>query len=355
MPPLSVMLKPASSMCNLKCKYCFYNDLANKRESKNYGFMPLKTAEATIKKAFEFSKGESINFAFQGGEPTLAGIDFYKGFVELVKKYNVGNADITFAFQTNGVLLNEDWISFFKKNSFLIGLSIDGDEEMNCLRINKSGDNSFNDALNALEMLDYNKIQYNVLCVVSKKNFKNLNRTYCFFRSQGVKYIQFIPCLKGYGENNSEYALSSTEYGQFLIDLFGLYQYDYYRGGYISVRNLDNFVRLARGERAEMCSMRGHCSIQFIIEGDGTVFPCDFYCLDEFKLGNINENDFDSLAKSSVAKSFIFESIPVLEKCQKCNYYKLCMGGCKRYNLDNDYCESFKMFFDKTLPYLMLK
>lgn len=355
MPSLSVMLKPSSSMCNLNCKYCFYNDLSQKRESKNYGIMSLDTAEVVVKKAFDFCKGASVNFAFQGGEPTLCGIDFYKNFVEMEKKYNIYNLKVTYGFQTNGVLLNQEWISFFKKNNFLVGLSLDGDEEMNSLRVDRNGKNSFTSALNALELLDYNNIDYNVLTVVTKHNYKNLNRTYCFLKSQGVKFMQFIPCLKGYKEKESDFALDPYEYGNFLIDLFGLYRYDYYRAKYISVRNLDNYVRLARGENAEMCSMKGHCSVQFVIEGDGTVFPCDFYCLDEYAMGNINKNDFFFLAKMPVAINFIKESLQIEKKCKDCNYFKLCMGGCKRYNLDNDYCISYKMFFDKCLPYLTLK
>lgn len=357
MPPISVLIKPASSKCNLDCEYCFYRDLASKRTTADCGMMSERVASELIGKAFDFAAGTSVSFAFQGGEPTLRGLDFFKFFTDEAERQNTRGAKVTFSLQTNGVLVDEQFARFFREKGFLIGLSVDGDEEMNGARKDFGGKNAFHSALAALELFEKEGVDYNVLAVVTKKNFKNPERTYGFFRGQGVKYIQLIPCLRGFEtvSNIDEYALSPEEYGRFLVEIFKLYRRDYYAGKYVSVRSLDNYVRLARGERAEQCGMNGHCSVQFVVEADGTCFPCDFYCVDKYALGNVERENFVAMATNNVAKSFILESLSVEERCKECRWYKLCMGGCKRYNADADYCAAYKHFFETCAPYLRLE
>jgi uncharacterized protein len=310
--------------------------------------MSLSTLENAVKKAFEFAGSNQVNFAFQGGEPTLSGLTFYRSFIELVKRYNISGAPVTYALQTNGILLDKVWFKFLKENNFLVGLSIDGDEGMNAYRVDKGGINAFEQILDTLDGLKAYGVEFNTLTVVTKLNYKHLNRTYSFLRSRGVKYMQFISCLKGIKGGVSPYALDMPEYEEFLVRLFGLYFNDYMSGNYISIRNFDNYVQVARGGEAEMCGLRGYCGIQFVIEGDGTVFPCDFYCLDEYKLGNINESSYRELAETQAARQFLKESLVIEDKCRSCEFYRLCKGGCKRYNIDNDYCAAYKGFFRRS-------
>jgi len=167
--PISVMIKPSSSACNLKCKYCFYASLSSEREAYSKGFMSIETAENIIKSAVEYTKGTEIIFTFQGGEPMLSKLDFYEAFVALIRKYNTYNSRITYCLQTNGTLINEDWCRFFKDNNFLIGVSLDGNEKQNEYRVYPDGSPSFDDVLNGIELLKKYKVQFNVLSVVTKQ------------------------------------------------------------------------------------------------------------------------------------------------------------------------------------------
>ena len=137
--PVSVMLKPSSSACNLKCEYCFYTSLADKRDTAFKGYMTEETAGNVIKSALEYANGTEAFFTFQGGEPLLSGIDFFRMFVEKEKALNTGHSKITNCIQTNATLINDEWCSFFKQNHILVGVSLDGDKETNSYRIYKDG------------------------------------------------------------------------------------------------------------------------------------------------------------------------------------------------------------------------
>lgn len=352
MPALSIMIKPASSLCNLRCKYCFYCDVASHRDVFSLGVMEETTAENLIRSALDFADGCSVAFAFQGGEPLIAGIDYFKSFTEKVNRYNLKNSEIFYSIQTNGTLVDDEWASFFHDNKFLVGLSLDGDYEGNKFRVDANGQNSYYKITKAAKKFDKYKVEYNILTVLTGYCAENAERIYKHFRLQGMKYLQFIPCLRPMGDNTqSELYMTPEQYSDFLIRIFNLYVKDFMRGNYMSIRQFDNWVRMYLGQRGEQCGLMGHCTHQFVCEGNGNIYPCDFYCTDEWLLGNINKSSLKSLAQSKTATEFIKESLPVPEKCKKCNYYPLCRaGGCKRNRESGDYCESYKKFFSSCLP-----
>ena len=353
MPPLSIMIKPASSLCNLRCRYCFYHDVSNIRSVASFGVMSERTAGSLIKKALDFAAGESVAFAFQGGEPTLAGLDFYRFFTEKVKEENTLGSKIYFSIQTNGTTITDEWAKFFAENGFLVGLSLDGDFEGNKFRVDLGGQNTFYKILSAADKLRRFGAEFNILTVLTGKCADRIDEIYSFFKSRGFKYIQFIPCLRPFGDNSeSELYMTNEQYAKFLIHAFNRYVKDYVRGQYTSVRYFDNLVHLYLGNPTEQCGMCGHCTHQFVAEGNGNIYPCDFYCTDEWLLGNINDAPtFESLAKCGRATEFLKESLAVPDKCQKCRYYPLCRaGGCKRTRADRDYCEAYKKFFSSCLP-----
>ncbi|MDE7373700.1 MAG: radical SAM protein, partial [Clostridia bacterium] len=341
MPALSVMIKPASSLCNMRCRYCFYHYLSEARETYSYGLMSEATALSLIKKAAEFADGAPIHFAFQGGEPTLAGLDFFKFFTKTAKQY-APKSSVTFSLQTNGLVIDEDWAKFFADNKFLIGLSLDGDPENNQYRIDKGGQYTTERVASAARILTEHGVPFNILSVATKKTAERLDSVFEYYEKHGFKYIQFIPCLKPFGVREDEFAMDENEFASFLISSWNKYAQAFYAGKPISIRFFDNLLMIATGNRAEQCGLYGHCGIQFIIEGNGDVFPCDFYCLDEWKLGNINEMSFGDIAKTERAKRFIEESLPVRPECKECNFFRLCLGGCKRYLADLDYCKVMK-------------
>ena len=347
---LSVMVKPASSSCNLRCTYCFYHSLSTMRESAFHGMMEEKMIDDIITKALAFVGKDRFYLSFQGGEPLLRGKEF---FIKVGKRLK--NRPNTFlAIQTNGTLIDDEWCQIFKKYNYLIGVSLDGTREYNKCRIKPNGESAFDDVMIGIMHLKNNDVPFNVLTVLSKNVVLNVDEIYKFYRNENFRFLQFIPCLKPLngGDYNQEDYPTEKEYATFLKKLFGYYLVDIIKGNYVSIRQFDNFVRLAKGLNAEQCGMNGVCSVQFVIEGDGTVYPCDFYCLDEYALGNVSDMDFYEMSKSPVSKKFIEESLIVEEKCKKCPYYRLCKGGCKREKIDVEKCNAYKEFFAYALPHL---
>ena len=354
MPPLSIMIKPASALCNMRCKYCFYHDVSDHRDVKSFGLMGEETAESLIKKALTFANGESISFAFQGGEPTIRGLDFFRFFVKKVAEHNTQNSTIYYGLQTNGTLIDDNWARFFKRYNFLIGLSLDGDFNNNSFRVDDKGNNAYYKITKAAEILKKNEVDFNILTVLTGRCAENIDDILKHFKKLGFKYLQFIPCLRPFGDKTEgELYMTPEQYKHFLIHGFNAYVKDYVRGDYTSIRYFDNIVHLYLGNPTEQCGICGHCTHQFVAEGNGNIYPCDFYCTDEWLLGNINdtEQDFNTLAHCDKAIKFLKESIIHPDECKKCKYYPLCRaGGCKRSKEDRSYCESYKAFFDACLP-----
>ncbi len=352
MPPLSLMIKPASSLCNLSCEYCFYRDVSEHREHLGFGVMDRETAYILIKKSLEFANGEPAAFAFQGGEPTLAGLDYFKFFVDTVNELNTKNSKVFYSIQTNGTTINAEWADFFAENHFLVGLSLDGDYEGNKFRKKPSGENSFYKITSAAQILTRHHVDFNILTVLTGYCAENGERIYKYFRSKGFKYLQFIPCLRPFGSTEqSELYMTSEQYADFLIKVFNLYVKDYVRHDYVSIRQFDNWVRSYLRQPTEQCGIMGHCTHQFVSESNGNIYPCDFYCTDEYLLGNIKDGDLREMVNSKTARDFIRESLVVPERCKKCNVYPICRaGGCKRTQLSEDYCKAYKRFFTSCLP-----
>ncbi len=360
MKTLNLLIKPASSSCNLKCKYCFYCDVAENREIKNYGIMTDSTLENMVKKAFEEVQF-SINFAFQGGEPTLAGIEYFKKFHSLIDIYNVKNITTNFAIQTNGTTLNKTWISLFKKYNYLVGISLDGNKEIHDMfRVDSLSEGTFTKILRATKILKKENIDFNILCVVNKLTAQNGKLIYNFFKNNNFRYYQFIPCLDSlFSEEKKDFTLTAQDYEKFLTDTFELWYKDILSGKKISIRYFDNLIKIILGEEPEACDMIGHCNINAVLEADGSVYPCDFYVLDKYKLGNINDSSYTTMLSCQKEKEFLFSSFETTNKCKICQFFKLCRGGCRRHKeinsngiYENKFCSSYLLFFKKNMDKL---
>lgn len=361
MPPIHVLIKPASGSCNLRCEYCFYTDEASKRETASFGMMSPETLEAVVKRVLSFATGE-CTIAFQGGEPTLVGLDFYRQLVELQKKYNSKGLKILNAMQTNGIAIDHEWARFFAENNFLIGLSLDGSKDINDqLRIDPSGEGTYKRIMRTAQLFDNYKVEYNILTVVTAQVAKNIGKIMGFFKRNNLRYQQYIPCLDPLYEERGRYSFSLTPelYGRFLKRSFDAWYNDVKKGEFIYNRYFENLIGMLLGYYPESCGMSGQCSYQYVVEADGGVFPCDFYVLDQYKLGNLVEDDFESIDKKRKEIGFIEESLIVEEKCKSCKWFKLCRGGCRRYrdNLGkvelNYYCSSYQDFFEYSIERLL--
>lgn len=366
MSSICLLIKPSSSNCNLSCKYCFYKDVSKNREVYTNGNMTLETSENLIKNIFN-EDYSLINFAFQGGEPTIIGINYFKTFINFVKEYNKKNIKVMYSIQTNGYMLSEDFIKFFKENNFLVGISLDGPKDINdSLRCAPNYKGSFNKVKNTINLLKKYSIDFNILCVLTSFNSKHITKVYNFFKKEDYRYLQFIPCLDELKIDTSntlnhfkenKYSLNPEDYLYALNTLFKLYKEDYFNNNYISIRQFDNYIQMLLNNPPENCSMSGTCGVYFVVEGNGDVYPCDFYSLDKYKIGNVNETSFKDMLNSEISRTFIKESKNISSKCTYCKYFTLCRGGCKRYrtSLDNEripfneYCTAYYKFFEKNL------
>lgn len=359
MPDICILVKPASSACDLNCRYCFYKDVAQNREKAFDGMLDDETAEILVKKALGFAAGGSCSFLFQGGEPTLRGLDWFRRFTEYEKKYARPGTKIFNGLQTNGILIDDEWAAFLSENRFLTGLSLDGPAELHdANRCFPDGRGTFNRVMKAADTLVRHGAQFNILSVVTAANARRCEKTYRFFRKSGFSYLQFIPCLEPLNDERGgcAYSLTPPAYADFLIRLFDLWYADLLRGDYVSVRYFDNLVRMLSGGSPEACNMTGHCGLQFVTEGSGKVYPCDFYVLDGKELGSVRTDDFSDMIRSANADAFVRESLYVPDECKTCRWYSLCRNGCKRDRVfengvygKNYYCASYKAFFEKRI------
>lgn len=351
MPPLSMMIKPVSSACELACRYCFYADVSSHREKASYGKMTKDTMRALVRRAFIYAD-DTVSFAFQGGEPTLAGTHYFREFLSLVDEYNVRKLAVNYSLQTNAVSLTDEMCAFFAENDFLIGVSLDGCREIHdSLRIDPAGKGTYERVLHGISLLKKYNVDFNILCVVTSDIAKRAEQVWKSLAP--YEYLQFIPCIDDFDGDKKEFSVSAADYGDFLIKTFGYYEAAIKSGSPVSERRFDNYINILLGQMPELCAMSGACGVYFLIEADGGVYPCDFYVLDQWRLGNINGTSFSRMQKSERAKAFIEMSGFMPEECRACQWNFLCRGGCRRDRepfsdgvpSGNRFCESYRMFF----------
>jgi len=356
---LGVMIKPSSSNCNMQCKYCFYHDISNKRIQKSYGFMNFELLEIVVQKALKEVE-EECTFVFQGGEPTLISLEFFQELIQYEQKYNQKKIKINHAIQTNGLKTNQEWAHFFARNHFLVGVSLDGPKYIHDLyRVDYQGKGTYQRIIHGIELLQRYHVDFNVLAVVTSQLARHAHQIYRFFQKKGFQYIQFIPCMDPLQGNPGQYSYSLTpeRYSSFLKTLFDLWYDDLIHHKIVSIRYFDNLLQLMMGYPPEVCGMMGQCTCQFIIEANGGVYPCDFYAIDKWYLGNIKDQSFSQLLNSSVAQKFVQSSIYVDPVCRECPWFSLCRGGCRRWRepfIDgkprlNILCSAYQEFFRYTI------
>ena len=352
MPAITVMVKPVSGACNMRCAYCFYADEMANREQANYGRMDPATLETLVRRVYDYAEGQ-VNFGFQGGEPTLAGLDFYKQLLALQEKYNTRRVPTQNALQTNGYDISEPFARFLAERHFLVGVSMDGPAMLHdALRKDAQGRGTFARVQKTLKLFRRLGVEYNILCVVNGPVARDPEAVLRVLAPH--EYIQFIPCLDSLEGERRPWSLDAGDYGRFLIAAFDAYEAAYRTGRPISVRIFDNYLQMLLGYPPEHCGMSGRCAGYFLVEADGSVYPCDFYALDAWRLGDIRQDSFFRLAKSEKARDFLAKSIPLDKACSACPWLSLCRGGCRRErepflgdqpSLDR-FCEGYKMFFE---------
>lgn len=361
MKSISIMIKPASGLCNMSCRYCFYCDEAEKRRQASFGMMSEETLRNVIKKTLP-KVTDSYTLAFQGGEPTLRGLPFFEKAVRLTKQFNRNGARVQFALQTNGYAVTEEWAQFFARNHFLVGVSVDGLAQIHDQYRHSRGEETgtYSRVMETIRLLEEYRVDYNILTVVHRMTAENIQKIYRAYRKKGWDYMQFITCLDPLGEEpgQQEYSLKPQAYGRFLIELFDLWYADLLKNDAPYIRQFENYLGICMGYRPEACDQRGRCGIQYVVEADGSVYPCDFYMLDEWKLGDFNSDRLEDIDRIRLEKAFLKRSEDLPGKCLTCEWNYLCRGGCYRCRTNapagnteetknlNYFCEGYRMFFE---------
>lgn len=352
MDNVSVLIKPVSGKCNIRCTYCFYLDEMQNRETSDFGIMTPETIGEIVKKVFATAK-KSASFAFQGGEPTLRGLDFYREFVSMVKKYNTGSIPVFYSIQTNGLVIDAEWAAFLHENRFLVGLSLDGPTDIHDrFRRSSSGEGTQAKVIRTARLLDEHQVEYNILFTVTKEAAKKPEKMYEFFYKNGFSYLQFVPCIDPYygTRGKDSFSLLPKEFAFFLKHFYEKWADDVLHDRGISVRYYDNLCCIAAGLPVEACSMKGMCSCQFIFEADGSCYPCDFYVYEKWCAGNIMECTLEEIWSSPAVQEFIRTGTRMDPECKKCKWIRICRGGCRRDRdrepYRNYYCEAYKGFLE---------
>lgn len=364
MKNMQLLIKPASSECNLDCRYCFYKDEADKREQRSYGIMKEGVRDLIIEKTLSEAE-DTCNFAFQGGEPTLAGLAYFKGFTDTVNRLK-GNLKIDYSLQTNGTLLDEEWLDFLEENNFLVGISLDGTKAIHDKnRVDLSGSGTFLKVMDVMRRMKNRNIELHVLAVLTASSAMQIEKVYRFFQKEGFLRQQYIPCLDPLDQarGGEAYSLNPVQYGECMKKLFDMWMEDYKNHNYVYIRQFENWCGILKGCEPEACSMTGRCSVQNVVESNGDVYACDFYVLEKYRLGNLGEKSWREIWKEPETLRFFEESAQIrgecLKRCGECRWHALCRGGCLR-DMEKDgengwhnyYCEAYRNFFPYIMPRL---
>lgn len=362
MKSLSLLLKPAANKCNMRCLYCFSVDRDDEDAAVPTVLMAPATLETAVQKALAHPE-ESCTFGFQGGEPTLAGLDFFRKFIELEKRHNTRGIPVAHAIETNGLLIDDEWADFFAENAFLVGVSLDAGKQIHDqMRPDTHGRDTHNRVVEATRILRKHEVDFTILSVVTRALARHPDRAYRYLKERDFRHVQFIPCLDPIGETPGQrlYSLDSASYEKFLCRVFDLWYAEFAAGDYYSIRMFDNFVHMLAGFEPEQCSLAGVCQAYLLVEANGDVYPCDYYQTDEFRLGNINDDSVGDLLEGERARAFVDGSRRVPDACGACEFFSLCRGGCRRNRETgtdglperNLYCEAYQAFFEHAMPRL---
>lgn len=341
MRSISVMVKPVSSTCNMRCSYCFYADVANSRQIANHGVMKPEMAgllAQRLAEAVDFAG--DVTVSFQGGEPTLAGLDWFRHFADLMAAYP--GVTTHWSLQTNGSLLDREWCAFLAEHDVLVGLSLDGPRSLtDRFRRDGQGEGAYDRAMRSLDMLFDADIEPSILTVVTRQLAQKPKQLMQFYLSHDIVNVQLIPCLPSLDGTDDGMSLRPSDYRSFFLGFFRAWKRAYQREQLVYVNLFDNVLGILEGYAPNQCGMIGQCTLQYVIESNGDVYPCDFYCLDEFRMGNLADSQLRDMTTSEASRRFFDEEDCRRAPCSTCPFESVCYGGCRRQNvcyLTDDSC-----------------
>ncbi len=374
-----VMAKPSGSVCNIDCTYCFYLEKEKLYpDARKSWRMSDETLEQYVKQYIEAQDVPVVNFAWQGGEPTLMGLDFFRRAVELQQRYADGKA-ITNAFQTNGILLDDEWGAFLHEQKFLVGLSIDGPREFHDrYRVDKGQKPTFDRVYAGLQTLKRHAVEFNTLTVLQNHNADHPLEIYRFLREEGSGFMQFIPIVERSADQPEEdglelvdptfegkalvtrWSVGANQYGRFLCRIFD----EWVRNdvGRVFIQMYDTALGAWMGQDPSLCIFARTCGKALIIEHNGDLYSCDHFVYPDYRLGNVHEESIRDMVASPLQEKFGNDKEDTLPQyCIECDYRFACNGGCPKQRFTrtpqgesglNYLCKGYKMFFSHADPYM---
>jgi uncharacterized protein len=373
-----VLAKPIGPICNLDCKYCFYLEKESLYPQVAKWAMKEEVLDSYIRQYIEAHDTPVVQFAWQGGEPTLLGVEYFRNLASIQKKYANGK-QIRNAFQTNGVLLNDDWAAFFKENDFLIGLSIDGPRELHdTYRVDKGGQPTFDRVMHGLETLKRNSVEFNTLTTVHRGNADHPLEVYRFLKENGSGFMQFIPIVERIAHQVTadglqlispdfdgvarvaSWSVEPCQFGRFLCAIFDDWVLSDVGRYYVQL--FDVSLEMWTGMEASLCVFRKQCGSALAIEHCGDLYSCDHFVYPQNRLGNIMESPLETLVNSDQQRSFGEAKESTLPRyCRECDVRFACNGECPKHRFAttpdgedglNYLCAGYKMFFRHIDPYM---
>ena len=343
----SILVKPAGPDCNLRCSYCFYRQKTGIFGGKTHR-MSDKTLDILLRDAIQ---SDITTFSWQGGEPTMMGLDFYKSVVEKQMKY--GSAPMANALQTNGVLLDGKWARFLAEYGFLVGLSVDGPRRLHdYYRKDARGKGTFDRVMASASLLREHGVDFNVLTLLNNINVAQPDVIYDFLLDNDVYFMQFVPCVE---PGPASFSISAEQYGEFLVRIFDRWAEDF---PCVSIRDFDDLLMRELGRGPGTCTVSERCGSYFVVEHNGDVFACDFFVVSRWRLGNITQTPLTELAKSEKFEQFAEAKSKLGDECANCRFVRWCYGGCQKHRTalggkstgPSYFCEAYKRLFEHALP-----
>ena len=373
-----IMTKPSGPLCNIDCKYCFYLEKSKLFPDEKHWRMPDDVLESYIRQYIEAQDTPEIQFAWQGGEPTVLGVEYFEKVVELQAKYANGKS-IANAFQTNGTLLNDAWGEFLHRNNVLVGLSIDGPQAIHdAYRVDKQGKPTFHKVMRGMDILKKHRVEFNTLTCVNRKNATQALEVYRFLRKEGSGHMQFIPIVerRAQGCESNELALvlpnapmeakvtpwsvRPDEFGQFMCAIFD--EWVRYDVGKVFVQTFEVSLMAWMGLEPNLCIFQKECGLGLALEHNGDLYSCDHFVYPEHQLGNIMEKSIAEMVTAPQQQKFgknKFETLP--KYCLDCDVRFICNGDCPKHRFTQTpdgeeglsyLCAGYKTFFHHIDPYM---
>jgi len=355
--PFNIMAKPVCGVCNLNCRYCYYIGKPGELyPSVKDFYMSGAVLESYVRQYME-AMPIRCEFGWQGGEPLLAGKDFFRKAVELQKQFGRSGQVVANGLQTNGTLLDDEWCEFLAEHKFLVGVSLDGPPQWHdVFRRDRAGNATFHRAWAGLERLGKHGVEFNVLVTLNSANAPHGGDIYRYFVNRGIRYVQFIPVLERTADGRpTDYSCTAEQFGRFMLEVFQLWASR--DVGRVSERLIDNVMHQLLFGHASTCCYADRCANAYVLEWNGDLYVCDHFVYRQWLIGNIMDRPLRDLVRDGLLEEFARLKAQPPQRCRGCEYFEFCRGGCPKHHMPigtspdryNHFCEGYKMFFREAL------